>query len=352
MINKRIFGKVEKQEVLIYSIEFPGKLKAEVMNYGAILVSLEVPDNQGELGDVVLGYDSLEDYVERNLFFGTITGRHAGRIGGGKFLLDSKEHQVTVNNGPNHLHGGTKGFDKVVWKTKSVNQTDDKIEIIFSHLSEGGHEGFPGNLSTDVKYVFSDVGFTVEYSAQTDKPTVVNLTNHSYFNLGGMKRDTLDHELIINAKGFLELDSTSVPTGEIIDVKNSPFDFNTPKIIEKDILEMNDQLQIGNGYDHSFVIDNWDGKELIHSATLSHVESGRSLEVWTTEPSVHLYTANYLNESIVGKGGKTYPSRFGVCLETQHFPNSPNQPSFPSVRLNPGDDFFSKTEYRFLAKMK
>lgn len=352
MINSPIlteeeFGEVNGEKIIAYSIEFPGKLKAKVISYGAILLSLEVPDSEGHLGDVVLGYKELEDYQEDGFYLGATVGRYSGRIANGRFSLNGTDYQLPVNNVPNHLHGGVHGLNSIPWKTVDVDQSDDSVGITFSHVSPDGHEGYPGNLEVEVKYEFLATRVSIEYHAITDKPTIINLTNHSYFNLGGMKRDVLDHKVQVNADHILELDENIIPTGKLMEVEQTPFDFRNEKLIGEDIEKPHLQLSIGRGYDHSFFVKDWQKDKLILVALLSHEESQRTMEVWSTEPTVHLYTGNYLDTPLKGKNGNCYTPRYAVCFETQHAPNSPNEPKFPTVVLAPGQRFYSRTEFHF-----
>lgn len=344
------FGKVNGQNVSLYTINFDGKLKAKVTNYGCIITELEVPDRNGKMADVVLGFDSLEHYVVKTPYFGAVLGRYSGRIANGEFSIDNKKYQLVQNNGDNHLHGGTVGFDKVVWETE-VEETDDKVILTFKYISKNGEENYPGTLTTTVIYTFTNTALKVDYQATTDETTVVNMTQHSYFNLSGVTENTLEHELKINATQILELNDKMIPTGEFLDVAGTPFDFREFKKIGQDIHTKNRQLELGKGYDHCFIIDKKSSK--IHdkilplAATLYHEKSGRTLEVLTTEPSVQVYTANYLNRQFTGKNGQKYQQYDGVCLETQHFPDSPNQPNFPTTILKPNQAFKSTTIFRF-----
>ena len=321
-------------------------LVAAITNYGGIVVSLLVPDRQGELGDIVLGYDTLAGYLAKSPYFGCLVGRYGNRIAKGEFQLDGQTYSLARNDGENHLHGGTKGFDKVVWAAKPLS-ADGSVGLHLQYLSRDGEEGYPGALSVAVTYTLSDQDeLIVDYSATTDKPTLVNLTHHSYFNLEGADGDTLGHRLTINADRFTPVASGLIPTGEIRAVKGTPMDFTRPKAVGADIASQDPQLVLGHGYDHNWVLNrSRDGLSL--AARLMGPRSGRVMEVLTTEPGIQFYSGNYLDGSIVGKQGKAYGPHFGLCLETQHYPNSPNQPGFPSTVLRPSETYQSRTVHRF-----
>jgi len=347
-VKKSVFGKTaDGTTVYLYTLRNSFGMEAQITNYGGILVRLLVPDKNGNFDDVVLGYDSLADYIKDNPYFGCIAGRYANRIAGGRFSLNGKEYTLARNNGPNHLHGGVKGFDKVVWNAKDTLGKNEP-SLLLSYLSKEGEEGYPGNLRARVRYTLTDLKeLQIEYEATTDSPTVVNLTHHSYFNLAGAgKGDILSHELTIYADKFTPVDSTLIPTGELRDVRRTPMDFRTPQTIGSRIDQDNEQLCFGHGYDHNFVL-RAGGKNLTPAATVHEPGTGRFMEVSTTEPGLQLYSGNFLDGHNVGKGGKKYEHRYGFCLETQHFPDSPNHPSFPSTVLNPGATYRSLTMYRF-----
>lgn len=335
------------KQVDLYTIQNSKGMKVQVTNYGGKIVSIIVPDRDGNLGDVNLGYESAEAYINGTASIGATVGRYANRIAGGQFELNGQVYKLFKNNGPNTLHGGKKGYRFVVWDGRQID--DSSVEL--SYLSWDGEEGFPGNLK--VKVVFSvteDNELKLEYSATTDKPTVLNLTNHAFFNLRGEGNgDILDHVLWLNAQQFTPTDETAIPTGEYRDVRGTPFDFTSPKPLGRDIDIQNEQLAIGKGYDHNFVLNNNDGN-LALAARLSEPTTGRIMEVYTTEPGLQVYTANVLTGegTDIGKAGKPYGPRSAVCLETQHFPDAPNQPLFPSTVLNPGETFHSTTVYKFL----
>jgi aldose 1-epimerase len=386
-IKTEPFGKTpDGQAVDLYTLTNRNGLKAKVTNYGAILVSVEVPDQQGNLADVTLGYDNLEQYIKRGSFFGATVGRYANRIGGAKFTIDGVEYKLAANNGPNHIHGGRKGFDKVLWKLeeikaqrhrgteaqrhkgteaqrhKGTEAQSDEAFVRLSYLSKDGEEGYPGNLTCTLTYILTnDNELKISYQAETDKPTIVNLTNHSYWNLAGQGNgDVLGHELMLNADRYTVFGEGLIPTGEIASVKGTPLDFTEPTTIGARIKE------VGSGYDHNYVLNSareiMDSGSSPHEITASPISrgklalcarvyeptSGRVMEVHTTEPGVQLYTANHLD--LIGKAGKAYKNHYGFCLETQHFPDSPNKPHFPSVVLKPGEKFTSLTVHKFYDK--
>ena len=320
-------------------------VELRAMTYGAIIVSLKVPDRNGTLGDVVLGYDSLAGYVKSSPYFGAVVGRYGNRIAKGKFTLDGTTYPLAVNNGPNALHGGLKGFDKVVWSADTVRSADG-VGIRFHYVSKDGEEGYPGTLDVTVSYTLTDSNaVAIAYEATTDKPTPVNLTQHSYFNLAG-SGDILAHALQINGQEITPVDSTLIPTGELMAVKGTPFDFTTPHTIGERINAEDQQIRFGGGYDHNFVLTRAD-TGLTLAAILKESTSGRVLEVRTTEPGVQFYSGNFLDGTLTGKGGVVYKHRTGMCLETQHYPDSPNQKTFPSTILRPGETYRSKTVWRF-----
>lgn len=315
------------------------------MTYGGIVTHFIVPDKTGRMGDVVLGHDSFAGYVESNLYFGAVIGRYSNRIAGGTFTLDQETYFLTVNNGPNSAHGGLKGFDKVVWEAIRAEVGPDGPRLELHYLSPDGEEGFPGNLDVTAVYTFShDNALRLDFQAVTDKPTVVNLTQHSYFNLRG-HGDVNDHVVQIHGSRIATLDSTLIPTGELMPVDGTPFDFRRPTAIGARLDEENDQLKYANGYDHSWGLDKSAGVlEVI--ARITEPESGRVLEVSSTEPATQFYGGNFLDGTITGKGGWTYGFRHGFCVEPQHYPNSPNQPDFPSTVLRPGDTYKNTIIYK------
>jgi aldose 1-epimerase len=322
-------------------------VKAKIITYGTIVTELQVPDKAGKLTDVVLGFDDLESYLKPHPFFGATAGRYANRIAKGKFTLEGKEYKLATNNGPNHLHGGVKGFDKVVWKAES-NEAKDGPSVRMTYRSPDGEEGYPGNLDASVTYTLTDANeLRVDFAATTDKPTPVNLAHHGYFNLSGHSAgDILGHEIMINADRYTPVDDGLIPTGKIEPVKGTPLDFTTMTPIGKRIGELKNDPQ---GYDHNFVL-NRKGDGLVLAAKVRDPKSGRILEVLTTEPGVQFYTGNFLDGSNKGKGGVVYRKHAGFCLEAQHFPDSPNHPEFPSTILKPGEKYSQTTIYKFAAE--
>lgn len=347
-ITKADFGNMaDGAPVDVYTLTNVNGLVAKITTYGGAIVSLLVPDRDGNLGDVVLGLDTLEDYVTKSPYFGCITGRYANRIGGARFTLNGVEYALEKNDGENHLHGGAKGFDKVVWDAEP--QSGDKgPELRLSYLSEDGEGNYPGNLSVEVVYALTnDDELRIDYLATTDKDTIVNLTNHTYFNLAtGGASDILDHELMIAADRFTPVDAGSIPTGELRSVASTPLDFRQLTPIGARIDQDDEQLGYGSGYDHNFVL-NSGGGDLALAARVQEPVTGRVMEVHTTEPGVQLYTGNHLDGSFAGKGGTRYGKRSALCLETQHFPDSPNKPDFPSTVLRVGDTYRTTTIHRF-----
>jgi aldose 1-epimerase len=347
-MEKISFGKTtEGTEVFLYTLHSKNGMEARITNYGGIVVSLVVPDREGKGADVVLGFDSLTSYIKDSPYFGALVGRYGNRIGKGTFELNGASYKLARNNGVNHLHGGLKGFDKVVWNVDGQQSKAGK-SLVLNYLSKDGEEGYPGNLSVKVVYSVTDSNeLKIEYSATTDKPTVVNLTHHSYFNLAGAGNgNILAHELFIDADRFTPVDTGLIPTGALKNVKGTPMDFTVPTAIGARINDTYDQLKDGGGYDHNWVL-NKTANTFALAARVYEKTSGRVMEVLTTEPGVQFYAGNFLNGTHVGKGGKKYDHRFGFCLETQHFPDSPNIPKFPSTTLNPGQTLTSTTVYRF-----
>src|SRR6266851_954543 len=346
--TKKSFGKTpDGQPVYLYVLTNKSGAEVSITNYGGAVVSLKVPDRNGKLADVVLGYDSVDGYVNDKSYFGALVGRYGNRIGHAQFVLDGKTYTLAKNNGENSLHGGIKGFNKALWKAKILSKKGGQ-SLELSYLSKDGEEGFPGNLKVIVTYTWDANALMIEYSATTDKKTVVNLTNHSYFNLAGQgSGDILGHLLTIQADQFTPVDSGLIPTGELRDVMDTPFDFRKPTAIGARIDQDDEQLKLGSGYDHNFVLRMpMDHGEYLAARVLEPA-TGRVLEVWTTEPGVQFYTGNFLDGKTAGTGGATYPRRNAFCLETQHFPDSPNQPKFPSVVLKPGERYNTITTYKF-----
>jgi len=346
-IEKQDFGKTKDGvSADLYSLTNANGTEVDITNYGGIITSIIVPDKDGNMGDVALGFDNLDDYMKKSPYFGCIVGRYGNRIAKGKFTLNGKTYTLAVNDGPNHLHGGIVGFDKVIWDAKEV-RGGDYVGLKLSYLSKDGEEGYPGNLSVTVTYLLTnDNEIKIQYEATTDQPTVCNLTNHTYFNLAdGGASSILDHELMIDADSITAIDETSIPT-QLMPVAGTPFDFRKPKKIGLDINNDDPQIKNGQGYDHNFVLNGKSGT-LRLAARAVDPSTGRVLEVLTEEPGIQLYTGNFLDGSITGKEGKVYKYRNGFCLETQHYPDSPNQPDFPSTVLNPGEKYQTTTIYKF-----
>lgn len=328
-----------------YTITNAHGTSLHVITYGGIITSLKTRDRQGRLDDIVLGYDSLEGYLRESPYFGAIVGRYANRIANGRFTLDGHTYELPVNNGPNSLHGGLVGFDKLVWHARSFEHAHD-AGVALTLTSPDGDQGYPGRLDVQVTYTLNDDDeLIVDYAATTTRATPVNLSQHSYFNLtGSARRDVLDHVLQLNASAYTPDDSTLIPTGEMASVAGTPFDFRTPTAIGARINADDEQIRIGGGYDHNFVVD---GSGMRLAARVVEPSSGRTLEVSSDEPGVQLYTGNFLDGTIRGKGGRVYGHRYAFCLETQHYPDSPNHPAFPTTILRPGERFSSRTVFRF-----
>ena len=349
-VRKQPFGATaEKAPVELYTLANGNGVEISIMTYGGIVVSIKVPDRQGKLGEVTLGYDSLDGYLKNNSpYFGTLVGRYANRIAQGKFSLGGRDYRLAVNSFGSHLHGGNRGFDKVVWQAKEM-RTPKGVGLKLQYVSPDGEEGYPGTLSVTVAYTLTnDNELKIDYLATTSKETIVNLTNHAYFNLAG-SGDILKHEIMINADRFTPISEAFIPTGELRPVKGTPMDFSKPMAIGARIGQKDEQLIRGNGYDHNFVLNRKDNS-LSLAARVEEPTSGRVLEVLTTEPGMQFYTGNFLDGTIKGKGGRVYPQRAGFCLETQHFPDSPNKPNFPSTVLKPGQKYATTTVYKFSTK--
>ncbi len=349
---KKSFGKTpDGQPVDLFVLTNKNGAEASITNYGGAVVSIKVPDRNGRLADVVLGYDTVDGYVNDKSYFGALVGRYGNRIAHAQFVLDGKTYTLAKNNGDNSLHGGIKGFNKAVWTAKTFSGKDGQ-SLELSFLSKDGEEGFPGNLKVTVTYTWTDANaLMIEYAATTDKKTVVNLTNHSYFNLAGQGNgDILGHLLTIEADRFTPVDSGLIPAGELREVAGTPFDFRKATAIGARIDQDDEQLKLGGGYDHNFVLRRPAGSGESLGARVVEPASGRVLEVWTIEPGVQFYTGNFLDGKSPGKGGATYPKRSAFCLETQHFPDSPNQPKFPPVVLNPEERYHTITTYKFSAQ--
>ncbi len=351
-VTKQSFGKTSGGEnVDLYTLRNTKGVEATITNYGGILVSLKVPDRNGKFDDVVLGFNDLESYLTKNdPYLGALIGRYGNRIAKGRFTLNGVEYKLAVNNGENHLHGGIKGFDKVVWTGREI-KTKAGAGVVLTYLSKDGEEGYPGNLNVRVVYTLTNNNeIKIDYSATTDKDTVTNLTHHSYFNLAGEGNgDILNHLVTINANRFVPTDAGSIPTGELKRVAGTPFDFLKAMAIGARINQDDEQLKLGNGYDHTWVINGRAGMMRL-AATAYETNSGRFMEVWTTEPGVQFYTGNFLDGTLTGKSGKVYARRNGFCFETQHYPDSPNQPSFPTTTLKKGQTLKSSTIYKFSSR--
>ncbi|HMP82173.1 MAG TPA: aldose epimerase family protein [Verrucomicrobiota bacterium] len=328
----------------IYTLQNKHGMEARIINYGGTVVSLRVPDRNGRFDDIVLGYDHLDGYLTNSPYFGCLVGRYGNRIGGAKFTLNGQTYKLAANNGPNSLHGGVKGFDKVVWTV--VKSTGNSLTL--RYLSKDGEEGFPGNLDVTAIYkVTDDNELKVEFSATTDKPTVCNLTHHSYFNLAGQGKGTiLDHQVQINSDKITPVNQDLITTGEYADVTGTPFDFRKPTAVGARINDPDRQLQYGPGYDHNWVIQKPLGQYGWH-ATVYEPTTGRVMEVWSNEPGMQFYAGNFLDGTIIGKGGAVYPLRSGFCMEPQHYPDSPNKPNFPPVTLLPGETYKCTIAYKF-----
>ena len=335
----------------MYTLTNSHGLEVHAMNYGGIILSIRVPDRKGQFADVVLGHDALEGYTPNPPYLGAIVGRYANRIANGTFTLDGKTYTLPKNDGPNTLHGGTtRTFDRVVWDAEPLK---GKTGVAFSFLSKDGEEGFPGNLKIKVTYTLTDGNaLLIDYEATSDKATPINVSQHSYFNLKGEGNgDILDHEIMINADRFTPVDKNLIPTGELRPVKGTPLDFTKSTKIGSRIDDNYEQLVLGHGYDHNFVLNSKpDQNGEVLAARVHEPTSGRTLEVWTTQPAVQFYTGNFLDGSVTGKQGHVYKRRYGFCLETQHFPDSPNHPDFPSTILKPGETFHQITVFKFSAK--
>lgn len=347
-VTKQPFGKTpDGTPVDIYTLK-TSALEAHIITYGGIVQSLKVPDKKGKIGDIVLGFDTLDGYTDgakpNPAFFGALIGRYGNRIAGGQFTLDGTTYHIPQNDGTNALHGGTKGFDKVVWTGKEIPHG---VEL--TYVSKDGEMGFPGTLTAVVRYTVIGSELKIDYSATTDKDTVLNLTNHSYFNLAGQGNGDILKDLVkINASHYTPVDANLIPTGELASVEGTPFDFRKPTAVGARINDNNEQLTLAHGYDHNWVLDS--GGKFSEAAEVYEPTSGRVLEVLTDQPGVQFYTGNFLDGTLVGKDGKTYVHRAALCLETQHFPDSPNHPKFPSTELKKGQRFHSVTIFRFTTR--
>ncbi len=339
------------REATLYSLVNKNGAVMKVTDYGCIIVTLKMPDREGTLGDIVLGYDKLADYIEETPYFGAVVGRYGNRIANGLFKLEGKTYKLATNNDPGGipcaLHGGEVGYDKVIWDAEGI-VADDRVGIKFHRISPDGEEGYPGNLDITMWYWLTDANeLRIEYAATTDKATPLNLTHHGYFNLEGHDAGTiLNHKMMIAADHITPVDKGLIPTGKLMPVENTPFDFRKATAIGKRVNEKNEQIEFGLGYDHNFVLSRWDGK-LRLAARVEAPKSGRTMQVLTTEPAIQFYCGNFLDGSNIGKGDHAYEYRTGFCLETQHYPDSPNQSNFPSTILKPGETYSHVTEYRF-----
>jgi aldose 1-epimerase len=354
-IVKQPFGSVDSVPVDLYTLTNSKGAEMKVMTYGGIVTSLKVPDKAGVMGDIVLGFNDVGGYtgpayLKANPYFGAIIGRYGNRIGGAKFTVEGTKCVLAANNGPNSLHGGPTGFHKRIWAAKEV-KGQGSVGIELTYTSKDGEEGFPGNLAVAVTYTLTDNNeLKIDYKATTDKVTICNLTHHSYFNLSGEgSGDILGTEITIPSSKYTPVDSTLITTGELADVTGTPFDFRTATAIGARVNDSNQQLKYGKGYDHNWVIDRT-GPGLVLCATAYDPKSGRAMDVLTTEPGVQMYVGNFLDGSLTGKSGKVYNFRNAFCLETQHYPDSPNKPAFPSVTLKPGDTYSTSTVYKFYTK--
>ena len=337
--NSQSYGTVDGQEVKQFTLTNASGTVVKVLNYGGYVTNVIVPDRSGAKGDVVLGFESLDGYIQKgNPFMGCVVGRYANRIGGAKFELEGKTYQLAANNNGNSLHGGLKGFDKAIWDV----QPQGDSSLVLKYTSKDGEEGYPGNLQVQVVYTLTPANeLKIDYTAETDKTTHVNLTNHSYFNLSAGKDSTiLGHQLMLNADKYTAVDAKLIPTGELVPVKGTAMDFTKPAVIGTDI------AKVAGGYDHNWVL-NKNGQSLTLAATVYHEGSGRFMEVFTTQPGIQFYTGNFLDGKLTGKGGMKYIQHAGLCLETQHFPDSPNKPAFPSTVLKPGEKYNETTIYKF-----
>lgn len=347
-IEKISFGKLpDGREVDQYILKNANGMEVKIMNYGGVITHWTAPDKEGKYEDIVLGFDSLVGYLTPPPYFGAIIGRYGNRIAKGKFTLDGKTYQLAKNNGENHLHGGVVGYDKVLWNAESIEGAESTLKL--TYLSKDGEEGYPGNLNITVTYTLTnDNSLKMDYVATTDKATIINLTNHSYFNLSAAKKDVLDQEVTLNADRYLPVDEGLIPTGELRLVTGNAFDFSKPTEIGKGINDVKDkQIKLGGGYDHAWILNKKEVNELSLAATVLEKTSRRKMEVMTTEPAIQFYTGNFLDGSLTGKGGVKYAKRFALCLESEHYPDSPNQSAFPSVILKPNEKYSTTTIYKF-----
>lgn len=350
-ITKESFGKTpDGESVDIYTLKNRKGMEAKITNYGGTVVTLKTPDRSGKFADIVLGFNDLDSYLKPNPYFGSLIGRYGNRIAKGRFTLSGAEYKLAVNNGENHLHGGIKGFDKVVWTAKELRSAAGPA-LELTYLSKDGEEGYPGNLRVRVVYTLTNNNeLKIDYSATTDKDTITNLTHHSYFNLAGEGNgDILSHLVTLNASRFTPTDAGSIPTGELKSVRGTPFDFLKATPIGERINQDDEQLKFGIGYDHNWAVNGRMGV-MRQAASVYEPTTGRVMEVWSTEPGIQFYTGNFLDGTLTGKSGQVYQKRSGFCLETQHYPDSPNEPKFPTTTLKKGATYKSTTIYRFSAR--
>ena len=347
IVKREPFGTVAGTPVEQFTLTNANGVEVKAITYGGIITSLKTPDRTGALGDIVLGFDSIAGYLGDHPFFGAIIGRYGNRIAKGRFTIDGTEYKLATNNGPNHLHGGNKGFDKVIWKGEPLAEMAGRSAVKFTYTSADGEEGYPGTLNVEVTYTLNNNNeLIVDYLAKTDKPTHVNLTQHSYFNLAG-SGDILGHELTIDADRYTPVDATLIPTGELAPVEGTPFDFRKSTAIGARINDAHPQIKNGSGYDHNWVLSRSAEPELQRAARVVEPKSGRTMDVATTEPGMQFYAGNFLDGKLIGKGGQSYGQRAGFCLETQHYPDSPNQKNFPTTLLMPGAEYKSRTVFAF-----
>lgn len=348
MIEKRFFGRVDiDKEISLFTLKNKNGMRVDICNYGAAVVAIFVPDRNGKIEDVVLGYDSAYGYEKCSSYFGTIAGRYGNRISKGKFTLDGHSYQLNINNGENHLHGGTLGYNKRVWNAEPA-QTDTTQAVKLALIDKDGEQGYPGTVNIMVTYILNDKNeLVIEYRGRTDKTTILNPTHHSYFNLtGDFSKNILEHQMMLNADFFTPVNEGLITTGELKKVEGTPFDFRTLTAIGKNINSKDLQVKYGSGYDHNWVVNRWD-KTVKKVCELYESNSGRLLETFSDQPGIQFYSGNFLDGTIRGKNGVVYKYRSGLCLETQHFPDSPNKPDFPSVTLKPGEEYKQKTIYKF-----
>ncbi len=343
--KKELFGEIENQPVYLYTLCNDREISIHITNYGGIIQAVYMPDKSGRKDDIVLGFDNLDDYVQNDHpYIGPLIGRYANRIGNARFEINGKTYDLTANHGKHQLHGGSKGFDKVIWNIVEEINTQDEVGVVLKYYSKDGEEGFPGNVSVHVKYALNNENeLTIQYLANTDKSTHVNLTNHSYFNLTGCADTILNHEITINANHITEVDDGLIPTGNIIKIEQSPLDFTAFHKIRERIHDTE------NGYDHNYVL-NTNSEDMIFAAQVKEPVSSRSVKVFTTTPGMQFYTGNYLDGSLTGKNGIKYKKNMGLCLETQHFPDTPNQLGFPATLLLPGEEYKQMTKYKFVVE--